>query len=92
MRPLPYREKGPESAITRRHIIRVNGVERFNEMMNFNVPPSSNYADAVKLDRTITFTVPAGSFTIEHEVMPDYDSFFAGSSWIWANSRRPVAP
>ena len=69
-----------------RHIIRVNGVERFNEVLQFNVPSSNNYADARKIDRVISLTLPPGNFTIEHEVMPDYDSFFPGNSWIWATN------
>lgn len=71
-----------------RHIIRVNGMERFNEEMQFNVPSSNDYDDAVKLDRAITLSLPPGSFTIEHEVMPDYDSFFPGNVWIWATNYR----
>jgi len=67
-----------------RHTIRINGGEKLSEVFQFNVPSSSDYNDAKKINRTITVTLPPGTFTIEHEMSPDYTTYFTGSAWIWA--------
>ena len=68
-----------------RHIIRVNGIEQFNEFLAFNVPGYDDYDLAKKINRTITVTVPPGSFTIQHEIHPDYIDYYpAQETWIWS--------
>lgn len=68
-----------------RHIIRVNGIERFNEFLEFNVPGYDDYDLAKKINRTINVTVPPGNVVIEHEIAADYNKYFPSqNSWIWA--------
>ena len=68
-----------------RHIIRINGIERFNEFLSFNVPGYDDYDLARKYNRTIFVTLPPGSFTIQHEMESDYTKYYpAQNSWVWA--------
>jgi tetratricopeptide (TPR) repeat protein len=67
------------------HIIRINGVEKLNEFMAFNVPGSDDFDDAKKINRTIYHTLAPGVMTIEHEVKPAYIDYYpAQETWIWA--------
>lgn len=66
------------------HIIRVNGVEKLNEFMAFNVPGYDDYSLAKKINRTIYVTQAPGTMTIQHEVEADYiDYYSTQSTWIW---------
>jgi hypothetical protein len=67
-----------------RHIIRVNGIERLNEFMAFNVPGYDDYDLAMKINRTIHVTQSPGTMTIQHEMSADYNDYYPSqSTWIW---------
>lgn len=67
------------------HIIRVNGVEKLNEYMGFNVPGYDDYDLAMKINRTIYVTQAPGVMTIQHEMAADYTDYYPSqNTWIWA--------
>lgn len=66
------------------HIIRVNGVEKLNEYMAFNVPGYNDYDLAMKINRTIYVTQAPGVMTIQHEISADYTDYYPSQeTWIW---------
>ena len=67
-----------------RHVIRVNGIEKLNEFMAFNVPGYDDYSLAKKINRIIYVTQAPGTMTIQQEVSADYTDYYPSqNTWIW---------